>query len=448
MDTISFIFELVKNNRFRNIEISKSCDYELSKSARIISDLGKKLLIKEQKLIKSIAMHYINDSKYIPLEYEIGKMNDRMGGISGPFARSGSVGTLQNLLYELDNKLSGEILIKCFSDNSSYVRYSALQTLNFFWKYDRENYWSLLNERLNSENEGTCFGRLLESIYHEDIIKADLHNVKQSCLIAVNRLREVDDEIIRDNWRFIVCTILKIILRHDKKWAFDFIIQNIDINEFSRNLIFEIRSSLNTFNPEDSFLTILEKGNVFFEILMEILKFRFKNIIERTVLGLESYEHFQIIDHLIQNLYFAFDFEVGNKKGRKLTEKEKEAFYLEIKPILEFTVSESCKIEHGFMALHTGYYFIKLLNVLLPIDPSEILKMSHSLVVAAANNGFTYDRSTLFEVVKFTERIIVDYKSILSDQENFNNLIFLLDQFASSGNDEAIDLIWRLKEVF
>ncbi len=441
------IFGMVKVNGFRNAEISKSCDSELSRFARIISDLGKKLLVKEQQLIFSIAMYYINNPKYIPLEYEKGKMNDRMGGVSGPYARSGCINTLQNLLYKLDNKAAGDALFNCIRDNSSYLRYKALYTLNFFWKYEREKYFALLYERLRNENEGACFGVLLNSIHHEDIIKEDLQNVKQSCFIAVSRLREVDDESTRDNWRFIVSTILKIILRHDKKWAFDFIIQNIDIKEFSRNLIFEIRSALNTFKPEDNYLNLLEKGDVFFDVMHAILQYRFKRIQENSH-GSSLEEHFEIIDHFIQNLYFAFDYEVGNNKGRRLTNIERNAFYLKIKPILEYVAIESCKIENGFMILHTGYYFMMLLNNLLPIDPPNVLKISNTMVIAAANNGFTYDRSTLTEVVKFTERIIVDYKSILNDKENFNNLIFLLDQFASSGADEAIDLIWRLRDAF
>lgn len=443
-----YLFEKVKSKSFRNEQINKSCDFELSRTTRIVSSIGKKLLKKEQQFIESVALFYIADLAYQPSEYESGKMNNRLGGANGPMARSGSVLTLQNLLYDFSNENALKALCDCMADNSAFIRYRALYILNYLWKFKHESFWKLYNTRLAIESDGACFGRLIDCIHHEAIIAADLLNVKEACDKIALRLREADDETIRDNWRLLIHAILKIIYRHDKDWAFEYILKNIDIKEFSRNLVFEIRSSLNNFNPKDDFTEILEKANVVFDILMEILKFRFKKIQANCTLSIDMQDDFEIIDHVIQNLFFAFDHEGGNEKGRKLSDWEKEVFYRKIKSLIEFAANESSNIENGFMVLHTGYYFMLLLNILLPIDPANILKISNTVALAASNNGFAYDRSALTEVVKLTERVIVDYKNILGDQENFANLIVILDQFANSGSEEAIELIWRLREAF
>lgn len=100
------------------------------------------------------------------------------------------------------------------------------------------------------------------------------------------------------------------------------------------------------------------------------------------------------------------------------------------------------------MVVHTGYYFMQILNHMLFMDPEFILTLSSDIVKCAASNNFTYDRSTMEEIVKLTEQILADHKEILSKPEHFNNLITILDQFANSGWQEALEFTWRLKEVF
>lgn len=443
-----YLFQKIQDNGFRNEQILRSCDIELSRFLEIVTELGKRLTKKEQTIARDVALWHVRDTKYIPATYEVGKMDDRFGGGSDTTVRRASVKTLQNLLYNFDDKEAEKALIECISDNSTFIRYCALYTLNYLYQYNYDIVWPLVTERLKVEKENICFGRLLFFLQQEGIIKDDLAQVKACMEIAITRLREVDEEIVRDNWKALSVGVLKIIFRHDRDWAFAFILRNVDLKEFCRNMVFEIRTGLNNFNAKDDFLVTLEKGAVVFEILQEILRFRFNRILQHGTVDITLQEDFQIVDHVIQNLYFAFDYESGNSKGRKLSDAERTAFYHCIKPILIFTTEESGKINNGFMAMHTGYYFMKLLNVLLPIDPAAVLRISNAVVLTAANNGFSFDRSALSEVVQLTDSVIVDYKGILEDQENFSNLLIILDQFANSGSEEAIELIWRLREAF
>lgn len=101
-----------------------------------------------------------------------------------------------------------------------------------------------------------------------------------------------------------------------------------------------------------------------------------------------------------------------------------------------------------FLFAYPGYYFMQILNLLVNIEPGQALELSTTVVVCAAKNGFTYDSSTLREVVKLAERLIVDHKKLLSVPENFSRLITILDQFAQSGSQQALHLTWSLKDSF
>ena len=100
------------------------------------------------------------------------------------------------------------------------------------------------------------------------------------------------------------------------------------------------------------------------------------------------------------------------------------------------------------MVAHTGYYFIQLLNGMLYADPEFILSLSSDIVKCAAANNFTYDQTTMREIVKLTEQLLADHKEILYKEDYFNSLITILDQFVNSGWQEALELTWRLKEIF
>lgn len=442
------LFEKIKNENFTHLQIKKSCSLQVSRFANILSRLEKKNSKTEKKFIKAVALHFINETEYKSVIYQTGKMNDRFVGNFTPTPRTESIYTFQNLLYTYNDRDAQNILQHCMSDNDKSIRYRAYCSLNYFSKFNPELFWIIIRHRINEENDGACFKEIVETIQNEQLIASNLSQCEEACLMIIDRLREADDEIIRETWRLFTHAILKIILRHDKEMALKLIRDNLDIKEFSRNLVYDIRSSLNSYNKEDDFISILNKGNVFFEILYEILQYRFKLIEERSALNTDLHDDFEIIDHVIQNLYFAFNFDEGNDNKKKLSIHEKEAFYRKIKPLLEYFANESQKIENGFIPVHTGYYLMLLLNVLLSIDPENILKISNAVILCASNNGFTYERSAVTEVVKLTERVIVDYKSILNSDENFNNLLVILDQFSNSGSEEIIELTWRLKEAF
>jgi len=160
---------------------------------------------------------------------------------------------------------------------------------------------------------------------------------------------------------------------------------------------------------------------------MEILANRFTSLHSLGLSGDTAHQDLEIIDYVINNIYLSVNYEKGNKNIQALSLTERNILFSKFLPILEYAVMESNKLEGGFMVARTGYHFMKILNILVDFEPERALSLSVSVVVSAAKNGFTYDHSTLREVITLTERFIVDYKEMLSDKKNFGNLLIILD---------------------
>ncbi|MFH6937093.1 SMEK domain-containing protein [Flavobacterium sp. FlaQc-30] len=442
----SQLFNVSLKGLFINERMKFSCDRELARFGSIIS-AEDGLCEEEKRLIKEMSFHYISIEDYKVQVYENGDLGSRFGGAFSPSARTSSVQPLLNMMYEDRDAESEKTVLNLMSDNSAYIRLTSLSSLPYFWRYHRSLFWDKIFERLEFESDGLCITRLIKELCYDNIIKDDLAEVAKASRLIASRLAGEDKESLGEIWKNFAVLLITRVLRHDREQALNLIKDNLHNREFCRNLTFQIRSCINSINGGENFIERLEKASVLFDVLQEILRNRFTNAGDSALTDSGLYEDLKIIDHVIMNIYFAVSHGLI-KKALTLSEKETQALFNKFLPLLYYTVEESSKIENGFMAAHTGYYFMQTLNLFVRYEPVHSLKLAVSVVVYAAKNGFTYDSSTLREVVKLAERLMTDHKKILSDPENFNRLITILDQFAQSGSQEALELTWSLKEVF
>jgi hypothetical protein len=440
------LFNASVKGLFINKRMKFSCDHELAKFWNIIS-AEDGLCEEEKRLIKKMALHYISTEDYKVQVYENGDLGSRFGGAFSPSARTSSVQPLLNMMYENRDAESEKTVFNLMSDNMAYIRLTCLSSLPYFWRYHRELFWGKIFERLEFECDGLCITRLIKQLCYDDIITDDTVKVAKASQLIASRFTGEDKESHGEIWKNFAALLITRILRHDKENALNLIKDNLHNREFCRNMTFQIRSCINSINGGADFIEKLEKLSVLFDVLQEILRNRFTNARDSALTDSGLFEDLKVIDHVIMNIYFAVSHGL-TKKALPLLEKETQALFNKFLPLLYYTVEESSKIENGFMAAHTGYYFMQTLNLLVRYEPVHSLELAVSVVIYAAKNGFTYDSSTLREVVKLAERLMTDHKKILSDPENFNRLITILDQFAQSGSQEALQLTWSLKEVF
>jgi hypothetical protein len=52
------------------------------------------------------------------------------------------------------------------------------------------------------------------------------------------------------------------------------------------------------------------------------------------------------------------------------------------------------------------------------------------------------------EVVKLVESILADYRDKVQEESSIINLLGVLDAFVEAGWPEALNLVWRLDEIY
>jgi hypothetical protein len=425
----------------------KNAELEIARFISIFSKFGNQLSNNEHKLVKKIALNYIQNIDYRKTEYEYGNLSERVS-VYGPDPRNISVLTLLRIMSTFKEKDVEDIVLKLMFDNEKIIRFQSLKGLKYFWKERREAYWNTVNKLSSVESDGRCFYELLLAVYPHEIMVENQKDVEDLVISVLSRLNTYTGTVAMEIWKVLVVILLKLIIYQDSSRARMLVSENKHIKAFSRSLIFEIMKIIDPHNENNNYKDNPEKHNELINILFELTTYRFERIHAKHLDSDYDLEDFEIVDYLIQHLYFTVDHGKGNNKGKFIPQDEKITFYKKIKPLINYVVEQSVALDSGYMLAHTGYYFMKMLNVLFVLDPENILDFSNKIVLCASKSGFSYDHTTLREIIKLTELILTDYREILYEKDNFNNLISVLDYFSNSGWQEAMEMTWRLKEAF
>jgi len=62
--------------------------------------------------------------------------------------------------------------------------------------------------------------------------------------------------------------------------------------------------------------------------------------------------------------------------------------------------------------------------------------------------NYNLDALALREMVKLVETLLTDYRDQVQEGESLQNLLDLLDAFTTVGWPEALNLVWRLDEIY
>ena len=62
--------------------------------------------------------------------------------------------------------------------------------------------------------------------------------------------------------------------------------------------------------------------------------------------------------------------------------------------------------------------------------------------------NYNLDSMAMGEVVKLVESILADYRNKVQEEASIKNLLELLDAFVEAGWPDALNLVWRLDEIY
>jgi hypothetical protein len=91
---------------------------------------------------------------------------------------------------------------------------------------------------------------------------------------------------------------------------------------------------------------------------------------------------------------------------------------------------------------------MQLLNGVVRYDPSLVLRLAAEVVSCSKRFQYNLDSLAIGETVKLVESVLADHRAEAQDDASVRNLLSLLDAFVEVGWPEALNLVWRLDEVY
>ena len=123
-------------------------------------------------------------------------------------------------------------------------------------------------------------------------------------------------------------------------------------------------------------------------------------------------------------------------------------YFYDILPILEKIIDFGKQSDTGMLLAPTAHRFMELLNGVLSCEPLLVLRMAADVVSCSKRYGYNLDSMAMSEAAKLVESILADYRENVQESVAITNLLELLDAFVEAGWPEALNLVWRLDEIY
>lgn len=159
---------------------------------------------------------------------------------------------------------------------------------------------------------------------------------------------------------------------------------------------------------------------------------------------------YNVVDDAVLRIYFAADVnqDLRARKEHPLTHDERKQFFSEVLPVLDKIVSFALDDRAGILFAPTAHHFIQLINGVLRYDPVTALRLAAEVVRASRPHGYNFDSLAMTEIVRFVEAILADHRGEVQDAASIRYLLNLLDAFVEAGWPDALQLVWRLDEIY
>ncbi|WP_312824795.1 SMEK domain-containing protein [Epilithonimonas sp.] len=429
----------VNTRNYKNDRVRLTYDNITSKCIRILTNSNIRFRNEHKIFFKRLFNYYIIElPKLLSSEDDNLHLRLKESNLRPNIARA-----IANMLRKEKTDELAELMIMISHDDDPQVRLEFLNNAGWFWHNRNEDFWNILHQRSNIEQKEICLTGLIENISYSDTISQNIEKIESIVYNLFPAFQNLSGRRAEEIIGSYVVLLLKLYLFHNSLISKTIIYKSINDFRFSKRLVISI---VHTIDPHNDNVTITNENSLL-DILLEIIDFRFESLLKKNLEKDDLKDDFTLIDHCVQQLYFAISIGRGENVNKKIDNYKVEEFFFKIKPLLDKITDRSLQVDSGYMVANTGYYFMQLLNVVFDFDPEYLLSLAFKVVNCSATNGFTYDYMTLREIVKLTEKALSDHKAVLNNKVSFLNLLTILDQFASSGWQEALELTWRLKDI-
>ncbi|WP_143100742.1 NACHT domain-containing protein [Spirosoma endophyticum] len=357
------------------------------------------------------------------------------------------------LLYVRDNDPEILALYRvAIADASSVVRYNSIKNLPKLFNKHFDVYRTLLFERLQAEKDAFNFAILLSVIYFKEGKITDDGNAIIQIANRKTHLFQQQKQFV-DSYAELLLWFLN---EPDMPTAFETLVDGYQYSSFSNTVIFRSFKQIQTYEPRSVFQENLSWVNVILKVIDNYID-QAGHILTQTkdfkVLNPGVENALDIFDGIVMRIYFALEANprVPDNYNHYLpaNEENREELYFLIKPLIKKILNFSSQItDKGLLIGRTAHYMMQTLNSVVSYDSRDILSMVADITRYSIQTGYSFDSFSIREIVSLTEKLLADHRELLLQEEPFQDLLSILEIHINSGWVDALELLWKLDEVF
>ncbi|WP_316741283.1 hypothetical protein [Pedobacter antarcticus] len=352
--------------------------------------------------------------------------------------------------HEPDEEILG-LIRDAATHINGIIRFNVIRELPLLFNKAYDLYQDILFERLTNEEDSFVYASLLSAIYFkknrvvEDGKRViELINEKKGLLSSRNEFVEAYADLL-----------LWFISNHDIPEALVTLKNAYKYPEFCRTVIFKLFKTIQTYIPRSEFVSEFKDYTTKIEVVKHyIAKAKEELQVEGDNVNLElpgNKNAIELFDEVILRIYFVLEPKqrISNSLDLDADDENRKDLYFLVKSVFEDIIDVSGGItKTGLIIGHTAHYFIQCLNSSLYYDPKDILRMVADITKYSIQAGYTFDSFAIKEIVKLTEQLLADHRDLLLQDDCFKDLLSVLDIYINSGWVDALELLWKLDEIF
>lgn len=328
------------------------------------------------------------------------------------------------------------------------VRYLLAEHLfRLAWEHE-DKFWRLIETRSTTEKNTTVLLGLAESLRH--VIGKD---TDKACELLDHlvpaALADTERENLMDR---VIALAVGTYLHFDHEWGRNVIAQISDDpgrkpKAMNRAMLDSVGFITPTLLDDAGDIFRAEKARdwllqVIPSVAQRVVRFLDEGNSEK---GTELYHG---LDTVVSQIYFPLADTRGGGRKPASTSEQKTKFFSFIRPLLE-CVLDSCEGEQSLgLHAHTAHQFVEMLNLTLSFDPPYVLHQARRVIELGQAGNYQHDSLAIGEVVKLVESVLANHRGDIREGDALNDLIEILDIFCDAGSTKALNLVWRLDEIF
>jgi hypothetical protein len=397
-------------------------------------------------ILKNVIIYSYN---YVS-KYDSGQHSSSAGSGYSPTPRIEAAEALSSLFVR-DNDPEVLALYKdAITDNNAIVRYNAIKSLPHLFGKHFETYIELFFERLRSEKDSFNYAALLSAIRFK---KGKIIEDGNAIIEIVNQnthLFQQQNQFV-DSYAELLLWFLE---EANMPKAFDTLINGYQYRSFSNTVIFRLFKQIHTYEPTTIFHENLPAITQKLRVIDSYIDQAGNVLLNAKEISSENPDvdnALHVFDEIIMRLYFALESNqrINNKHSLPANEENRKEVYFLAKPLIEKVLNFSSQItDKGLLIGHTAHYLMQTLNSVISYDPKDILTMVAAVTRYSLQVGYTFDSFSIREIVSLTEKLLADHRELLLEEQSFQDLLSILEIHINSGWVDALELLWRLDEVF